>query len=316
MIANNKDRDHLRPFDARMIATGDGHWIYVEEVGRRGGRPCLFLHGGPGSGCQHLHRALFDPDRDHVFLFDQRGSGRSHPYLSLENNTTQKLIADIETLRQHFGIDRWLVTGGSWGSTLALAYAQEHSERVTALVLRAIFLGTRAEVLWAFDKGPRLFRPDLHEQFCRHLPQNERGDPVSNYVKRILDHRREVQAPAAQIWNAYERALSVLEPGAVLLPLTAEADARLPPTAIMEAHYIANDFFLRPDQLIANAHRLDGIPGIVIQGRYDLLCPPVSAHRLAQAWQGCELRYAEIAGHAITEKDVMGALRAAMTQLP
>lgn len=317
MIANNKDRDHLRPFDARMLATGDGHWIYVEEVGVRGGRPCLFLHGGPGSGCQHLHRALFNPDRDHVFLFDQRGSGRSHPHLSLENNTTQKLIADIEMLREHFGIERWLVTGGSWGSTLAVAYAQAHPDRVTALVLRAVFLGTRAEVLWAFDQGPRLFRPDLHEQFCQHLPPNERGDPISNYVKRLLDGRREVQAPAAYIWNAYERALSVLEPGAVILPQTPPgADTRLPPTAIMEAHYIAHDFFLTPDQLIAEAHRLSGIPGIVIQGRYDLLCPPHSAQRLARAWAGCELRYAELAGHAITERDVMTSLQAAIAQLP
>ncbi len=316
MIASNQNRDHLRPFDARMLATGDGHWIYVEEVGRRGGRPCVFLHGGPGSGCQHLHRALFDPDRDHMFLFDQRGAGRSHPHLSLDNNTTQKLISDIEMLREHFGIERWLVTGGSWGSTLALAYAQAHPSRVTALVLRAVFLGTRAEVRWAFDQGPRLFRPELHDEFCRHLPQQERADPVASYVTRLLDSRREVQAPAAHIWNAYERALSVLEPGAAVLPPAPGAEARLSPTAIMEAHYIAHDFFLKPDQLIAEAHRLSGIPGVIIQGRYDLLCPPLSAHRLARAWPGCELRYAETAGHAITEKDVMAALAAAIAQMP
>lgn len=314
MIANNQDRDHLRPFDARMIATGDGHWIYVEEVGQRGGRPCVFLHGGPGSGSQHLHRALFDPDRDHVFLFDQRGAGRSHPYLSLLNNTTQTLIADIEAIRQHFGIERWLVTGGSWGSTLALAYAQAHPGRVSALVLRAIFLGTRDEVAWAFDKGPRLFRPDLHEQFCQYLPPHERADPIRHYVRRLLDERREVHAPAAHIWNAYERALSSLEPGAVLLSAP-EAGERVPPTAIMEAHYIAHDFFLKPDQLISEAHRLANIPGVLIQGRYDLLCPPRAAHRLAQAWPGCELRYAETAGHAITEKGVMAALAAAISQM-
>lgn len=316
MIANNNTRDHLRPFDARMIAAGDGHWIYVEEVGRRGGRPCVFLHGGPGSGSQHLHRALFDPDRDHVFLFDQRGAGRSHPYLSLAHNTTQRLIADIETIRLHFGVERWLVTGGSWGSTLALAYAQAHPARVSALVLRAIFLGTRAEVLWAFEQGPRIFRPDLYDQFCQHLSVNERATPVASYVKRLLDPNVAVRAPAAHLWNAYERALSVLEPGAVVLPGAANNSDRLPPTAIMEAHYIAHDFFLRPDQLIVDAHRLAGIPGVVIQGRYDLLCPPLAAHRLAQAWPGCELQYAETAGHAITEKDVMAALSAAISQMP
>src|SRR5690606_7777250 len=160
----------LRPFDAVMLDVGDGHWIYVEEVGRRDGIPALFLHGGPGSGCQHAHRHLFDPERFYTILFDQRGAGRSHPHLSLEANTTRHLIADIERIRAHFGIERWLVVGGSWGSTLALAYAQAHPQRVSGIVLRAVFLGTRREVEWAFLDGPRTFRPDLYADFVSHLP--------------------------------------------------------------------------------------------------------------------------------------------------
>lgn len=307
----------LRPFDARMIDVGDGHWVYVEEVGKRGGRPCLFLHGGPGSGAQHAHRTLFDPDRDHAFLLDQRGAGRSHPYLSLKANTTQHLIADIETVRAHFGIDRWVVTGGSWGSTLALAYAQAHPQRVTGMVLRAIFLGTRAEIAWAFDQGPALFRPELHRAFRDWLPEAERGDFIAAYVRRLRDPDPAVHAPAAHMWNAYERALSELQPASPRLPDAIDwRTARLPPTPIVEAHYIAHDFFLAPDELAKGAHRLAGIPGVLVQGRYDLLCPPVSAGRIAAAWPGCRLQIMEAAGHSLTEPGVADAMRAAISNLP
>lgn len=314
MIMKPDERDRLRPFDARMIHAGDGHWLYVEEIGKRGGRPCLFLHGGPGSGSQHFHRALFDPERDHAFLFDQRGSGRSHPYLALKSNTTQHLVADIEAIRQHFGIERWLVTGGSWGSTLALAYAQAHPDRVNALVLRAVFLGTRQEVHWAFETGPRLFRPELYRAFVNWLPPAERADPVSAYVARLIDPDPQRHKPAAHVWNAYERALSVLNWNGSGLPGISEMGGRLPPTPIVEAHYIAHDFFLAPDQLLHNAPRLASIPGVIVQGRYDLLCPPVGAHQLANAWPGCRLQFVEMAGHAITEPGVLDALRDAIAE--
>lgn len=304
--------DALRPFDARMLAVGDGHWIYVEEVGKRGGRPCLFLHGGPGSGAQHAHRALFDPERDHAFLIDQRGAGRSHPYLSCHANTTRHLVADIETVRTHFGIGAWLVVGGSWGSTLALAYAQAHPERVRALVLRAIFLGTWAEVEWAFIEGPKLFRPELFAAFRDWLPAEERSDPLAAYIRRLTDPDRRVHAPAAQIWNAYERLLSELSPPPRGLPDAFDPDARVPPTPIMEAHYIANDFFLAPGALLGNAHALAGIPGVIVQGRYDLLCPPVNAFALSRAWPACRLQLIDAAGHAMTEPGVVEALRSAI----
>lgn len=307
--------EHLRPFDARMIKVSDRHWIYVEEVGTRGGRPIVFLHGGPGSGAQHAHRTLFDAARDHAFLFDQRGAGRSHPYLATADNTTQNLVADIETLRAHFGIERWLVVGGSWGSTLALAYAEAYPERVSGLVLRAIFLGTSREVQWAFVDGPKTFRPDAFAAFRDWLPARERHDPLAAYVRRLTDAAAPDRTEAAHVWNAYERILSEINPATSTIPKSFSKDARVPPTPIIEAHYITNDFFLEPGQLLANADRLAGIPGAIIQGRYDLLCPPENACALAAAWRGSQLQIIDTAGHAMTEPGVLDAMRAAITEL-
>jgi proline iminopeptidase len=308
--------EKFRPFDARMIGVGGGHWLYVEEVGRKGGRPCLFLHGGPGSGSQHGHRALFDPERDHAFLFDQRGAGRSHPFLSCDANTTQNLIADIEAIRAHFNIERWLVAGGSWGSTLALAYAEAFPARVSSLVLRAIFLGSRREVEWAFVDAARTFRPELFAAFRDWLPAAERDDPLQSYLRRLCDPDRAVRARAAHVWHAYERALSGLSPEVRDFPPEPSPDARTPPTPIIEAHYIANSFFLEPGQLLANAGRLAGIPGVIVQGRYDLLCPPAAAYALARAWPDAKLQIIDGAGHAMTEPGVMDAMRAAIARLP
>lgn len=305
----------LRPIDAIMLDVGDGHWLYVEEVGRRGGVPALFLHGGPGSGSQHMHRRLFDPERFHAVLFDQRGAGRSHPYLSTAANTTRHLVADIETIRRHFGFDKMLIVGGSWGATLAIAYAEAHPERVAGMVLRAIFLGTEEEVRWAFDEGPRRFRPELHRAFVDGLPESERADPVAAYVARITGSDAGARLAAAHRFNAYERALSELDPGCASLPDPAAMPQRLPPTAIMEAHYIRNGFFLEPGELLANAHRLAGIPGVLVQGRYDLLCPPAAAFALHEAWPGSRLTFIETAGHAMTEAGVEEAMRQALNEL-
>lgn len=306
----------LRPYDARMLSVGDGHWLYVEEVGRRDGYPALFLHGGPGSGAQHMHRRIFDPERHRAILFDQRGAGRSHPYLSLTANTTDHLIDDIERIRTHFAIDKWLVAGGSWGSTLALAYAERYPQRVAGLVLRAVFLGTAEEVDWAFITGPKTFRPDLYADFVAMLPGPEQRDPLISYIRRILHPDRAVHFAAVQAWYEYERALSQLAPAATRLSVPATCtQGRLPPTPIIEAHYIRNNFFLAPGQLLAQADRLAGIPGAIVQGRYDLLCPPLVAHTLAQAWPGSELTFVEAAGHAMTEADVTDRMRQAVTDL-
>lgn len=306
----------IRPFDARMLAVGNGHWLYVEQCGKAGGRPCLFLHGGPGSGAQHAHRNLFDPERDHIILFDQRGAGRSHPYLSLTDNTTDALIADIELIRSHFGLERWLVVGGSWGSTLALAYAERHPERVAGLVIRAVFLGTRSEVEWAFVDGPRTFRPELYDAFAARLPPSEQDAPLASYVRRLTSNDARISAPAAHVWNAYERALSEIAPTDARLPDGSACDHdRLPPTPIVEAHYISNDFFLEPGQLLRNAERLRGIPGTIVQGRYDLLCPPRAAYALSQAWPDAKLILLDHAGHAMSEPGVADALRRAIANM-
>ncbi len=305
----------LRPFDARMIAVGDGHWIFVEEIGTKGAVPAIFLHGGPGSGAQHSHRAIFDPARHHAFLFDQRGAGRSHPHLSCTANTTQHLVADIEGIRQHYAIEKWMVVGGSWGSTLALAYAEAYPERVTGLVLRAIFLGTDREVEWAFVRAPQIFRPELFEDFRDWLPDNERTDPLQAYVRRLTDPDPAIHTPAAHRWNAYERTLSELKPSAIRLPATFEPGARLPPTPILEAHYIANSFFLKPGQLLDQAHRLSNIPGTIVQGRYDLLCPPGNAYALHRAWPKSHLEIIADAGHAMTESSVAETMRDAISAL-
>jgi proline iminopeptidase len=303
----------LRPFDARMLAVGDNHWIYVEEVGRRDGIPALFLHGGPGSGAQHAHRSLFDARRFHAVLFDQRGAGRSHPYLSLEANTTAHLVADIEAIREHFGFDTWLIVGGSWGSTLALAYAEAFPHRVRGLVLRAIFLGTRAEAQWAFVEGPRLFRPDLYADFVGLLPEDKRADPLGAYLDLLADPDPAAHGPAARAWHAYERALSKLAPAQTRLEALGEG--RLPPTPIVEAHYIRNDFFLEPGQLLREAGRLADIPGVIVQGRYDLLCPPKSAYALQQAWPACRLQMLESVGHCMSEPGVADAMTEAVRAL-
>lgn len=305
----------LRPFDARMLNVGDGHWIYVEEVGTRGACPILFLHGGPGSGSQHYHRSLFDPARHHAILFDQRGAGRSHPFLSLDANTTDHLIADIERIREHFGIERWIVTGGSWGSTLGLAYAEAHPDRVAGLVLRAIFLGTRREVDWAFVDGPQIFRPDLYADWTSLLGAEEQSKPLQSYLARLESPDPAIKSAAARMWSAYERSLSELLPSSIRIALQSEREPSLPPTPIVEAHYIRNDFFFAPDQLLRNAKRLEGIPGALIQGRYDLLCPPVTAQAVADAWPGAKLMFIDKAGHAMTEPGVLDAMREAITTL-
>lgn len=314
-ISLSGDPALLRPFDAVMLSVGDGHWLYVEQVGRPDGQPVLFLHGGPGSGAQHMHRSLFDPAIFNAVLFDQRGAGRSHPYLGRSANTTAHLVADIERIRTHLGIDTWFVAGGSWGSTLALAYAEQYPDRVRGLVLRAVFLGTKREVEWAFIDGPKQFRPELYDAFVDFLPPSERSDPLSAYVARLTNPDPAVHVPAVHVWHAYERALSELVPGPAILPTQLTGSEHLPPTPLMEAHYIAHEFFLPEGVLLDNVARLEGIPGVIVQGRYDLLCPPAAAYALASRWPECRLQVIETAGHAATEAGVAAAMKEALGQL-
>jgi proline iminopeptidase len=304
-----------RPIDAIMLDVGDGHWIYVEEIGTRGTIPALFLHGGPGSGSQHNHRLLFDPARFHAILFDQRGAGRSHPYLATHANTTQHLVADIERIRTHFGFEQMLIVGGSWGSTLALAYAEAYPDRVSGLVLRAVFLGSDAEVDWAFRRAPAELRPDLYDNFVTALPEPERADPLKAYVDRLTSADPIVRDPAARQWFQFERTLSEFAPATTTLPDVLPAEGRVPPTPLIEAHYIANSFFLKPGELLDGAARLGSIPGVIVQGRYDLLCPPRAAFEIAKRWPGSRLEILPDAGHAMTDPGVFEAMKIAVDRV-
>lgn len=305
---------HPAVFATHRLEVGGGHTLTVEEVGNPDGLPAVFLHGGPGSGCHAGHRALFDGSRDRAVLFDQRGAGRSTPRGSLVANTTHHLVADIECIRERLGIARWLVVGGSWGATLALAYAERHPERVTGLVLRSVFLGTRREVEWAFLDGPRTFRPELLAAFLDLLTPEERRDPLAAYWRRMADPDRAVHAPAAWRWHDVEGILSTLAPSKTL-PRDASAIEGLPATPFVEAHYLQHDCFLEPDELVARADRLAGIPGRIVQGRYDLLCPPSSAARLTAAWPDARTEIVERAGHLISEPDIQAAVVKAINEL-
>src|ERR1700730_12438061 len=308
--------DPFAPLTSGQLAVGDGHDIYVESVGREGGIPAVYLHGGPGSGCPPDPRRLFDPERFHAVLFDQRGAGRSRPKGRREDNTLPHLIADMEMIREKFGFERWMIVGGSWGATLALAYAQAHSDRVTGIVLRATFLGTRAELEGAFiDALPR-FYPGLSDDFLGVLPTEQRDRPLDAYWRRILDSDPAVHGPAARAWHDTERILSEHAPGRVRLdPHSLNSTRALPLTPFMEAHYFRNDCFMKPGQLLAEAGKLKGIPGLIVQGRYDLLCPPATSHALNAVWPDSEIRFVESAGHSLYDAGVRDAVMKAIADL-
>ena len=314
--ATGKRSDPFAPLTSQHITVGDNHEIYVESVGRADGIPAVYLHGGPGSGCQPDHRRLFDPERFHAVLFDQRGAGRSRPKGRREDNTLLALIADMEQIREKFGFERWMVIGGSWGATLALAYAQAHPDRVTGIVLRATFLGTAAELEDAFLRALPRFFPDLNGDFLGVLPPDERKQPLENYYRRILDSDPAVHGPAARAWHDTEQILSQHEPGRVRLdPASLTASRALPATPFMEAHYFCNDCFMKPGQLLAEAGKLRGIPGLIVQGRYDLLCPPATAHALGALWPDSEIRLVEGAGHSLYDRSVRDAVMKAIADL-
>jgi proline iminopeptidase len=311
-----KRADPFAPLTSEQLATGDGHEIYVETVGRADGLPAVYLHGGPGSGCQPDHRRLFDPERFHAVLFDQRGAGRSRPKGRREDNTLPHLIADMEMIRERFGFPRWMIVGGSWGATLALAYAQAHPDRVSGIVLRATFLGTHSELEGAFlDALPR-FHPGLSDDFVGLLPEAERATPLEVYWRRILDADPAVHGPFARAWHDTERILSEHMPSRTRLdPSSLKSSGALPATPFMEAHYFANGCFMKRDQLLEQAGKLAGIPGVIVQGRYDLLCPPSTSHALAARWPQSEIRIIEGAGHTLYDPGVRDAVMKAIADI-
>jgi proline iminopeptidase len=300
----------IGPFETGYLPLSDGHVMYWEQVGNPRGKPVLFLHGGPGAGAGAVHRRFFDPNFWRVILFDQRGAGRSKPLGSLIANTTPHLVEDIETLRKFLGLERWLLFGGSWGSTLALAYAQAHPEAVMGAVLRGIFLGRLAEVEWFLHGMQRVF-PDAHAAFLQFLPEAERGDLLANYLKRLTDPDPQIHEPAARTWSIYEGSCSTLLPSFEAVSAFAQ-DRSAIGLARIEAHYFARDLFLPSDGLLNHMTGMRNIPGEIIQGRYDMICPAQSAFELAAAWPAARLTLVPDAGHSALEPGIRTALIAAL----
>jgi proline iminopeptidase len=298
----------IEPYDAGTIDVGDGHTLYWERCGTRGAKPVVFLHGGPGSGISPGQRRQFDPARYDILLFDQRGCGRSTPFASLDNNTTWDLVDDIEKLRVDvMGVERWMVFGGSWGSTLSLAYAQTHPDRVTELVLRGIFLFRRGEVDWLYKYGASELFPEEWERFVDFIPAGERGDLVEAYHKRLTGDDPAVQLEAAKRWSMWEGVTVTLLPDAAMIAEFTE-DQHAIPIARIENHYMRNHGWLDEGQLLANAGRLRGIPGIIVQGRHDCCTPPAAAWDLKKAWPEVELQIVDDGGHLYTEPGITDGL--------
>jgi proline iminopeptidase len=295
-------------FDQGQLQVSPLHTIHYEQCGQPEGKPALFLHGGPGGGCNARSRRFHDPDAYRLVLFDQRGCGRSTPHAALEGNTTWDLVADIERLREHLGIERWQVFGGSWGSTLALAYAQTHPERVSELVLRGIFMLRRAELLWFYQHGASELFPDAWEQYLAAIPEVEHGDLIGAYHRRLTHPDAEVQLAAARAWSIWEAATSFLIQDPAHIEASA-GDAFALAFARIECHYFVNGGFFRGDgQLLADVHRIRRIPGVIVQGRYDVVCPPRSAWDLHRAWPEAEFIMVPDAGHAAFEPGIVDAL--------
>ena len=296
----------IDPFDQRVMDVGGGHRIYVEQCGNPRGLPVIVLHGGPGGGCSPAMRRYFDPDVYRVILFDQRGCGRSRPHASIEENTTWHLLQDIEAIRTVLGIDRFIVFGGSWGATLALIYAISHPDRVSQLVLRGIFLMTRAELDWFYGGGAGAFFPELWARFVNPIPQGERKNLIAAYNRRLFSGNLMDETRFGRTWANWENALaSVYNEG----PIGESPAEYARAFSRLENHYFQNGGFLQTDGwILRERHRIEHIPAAIIQGRYDMICPPVSAWKLADGWDNCVLRMIPMAGHALSEPGISAEL--------
>lgn len=300
----------IDPYGTGFLRLDDRHAMYWEQSGNPRGVPVIFLHGGPGAGATSAHRRFFDPYHYRIVVFDQRGAGRSTPHGAIEDNTTPILVADIERLRLHLGIDRWHVFGGSWGSTLALAYAQTHPERVRSLTLRGIFLGRKPELDWFLYGIGNVF-PEAWQAFAGHLPAAERADLLGNYWRRLIDPDPAIHLAAARAWSAYEGSCSTLLPSPETVQAFSE-DRMALGLARIEAHYFRNSLFMAENALIDGVARIRHIPGTIVQGRYDMVCPIVSADLLAKAWPEARYHIVADAGHSAMEPGIRAQLVAAM----
>lgn len=308
MTARRTFYPEIEPYRTGALQVSPEHTLYFEESGNPSGKPVIFLHGGPGGGTSPKQRRFFDPSRYRIVLFDQRGCGKSRPHASLNENTTWHLVDDIEKLRQHLGVERWQVFGGSWGSTLALAYAETHPDRVTELVLRGIFLLRRWELEWFYQRGTSLLFPDAWKKYEELIPEAERSDMISAYHRRLTSPDREVQREAARVWSVWEASTSHLVPDAGYIQSSAGDEFSLA-FARIEAHYFQNGGFLeRENQLIENVGVIRHLPAVIVQGRYDVVCPMQSAWELKRAWPEARLVIVPDAGHSAFEPGILHEL--------
>lgn len=298
----------IEPYKTHRLKVSPIHEIYVEEVGNPQGQPVVFLHGGPGAGLSPKHRRYFDPKHYRIILFDQRGAGQSTPHASLEDNTTWHLVEDIEAIRKHFKIPKWLVFGGSWGSTLALAYAQTHPTSVTGLVLRGIFLCREEEILWFYQKGVDLIFPDLFEKYVSVIPESERGDIPGAFYRRLTSPDEKTRIQAAKAWSEFEGATIKLIPNKEAIAAFG-AEHMSVAIARIECHFFQNKcFFPEDNYLINNVAKIRHIPAVIVHGRYDVVCPFKNAWDLSKAWPEAKLEIIADAGHAADEPGIMDAL--------
>ncbi len=304
----------IEPFATEMLDVGDGHQLYVEQCGNADGIPVVFIHGGPGGGISPDNRRFFDPDRYHVVLFDQRGAGQSLPHAEIEHNDTRHLIADLEQIRSHLDIDRWVLFGGSWGSTLALLYAQAHPDHCLALILRGIFLNRPEDFDWLYRDGTRRIFPDYWKDLLAMIPPEEHNDLPLAYYRRINGDDKDLARKAATEWSRFEGRCATLYPNPELVESFLEPDSAWHFARIC-THFFVNRLFMTPNQILHNMHRLAGIPGIIIHGRYDMICAPDQAWDLHQAWPDSDLQWIDDAGHSATEPGTTKALVKATDRL-
>ena len=303
----------LDPYSQQIMQTGDGHQIYVEECGNPEGVPVIVLHGGPGGGCSPVMRRYFDASKYRIILFDQRGCGRSRPLASVKNNNTGNLVSDIEMIRTALSIERWVVFGGSWGATLALIYSQNYPDYVTHIVLRGVFLMTKRELDWFYGGGAGQFWPDAWGHFIEKIPENERGDLIAAYHRRLFSGDLRIEMQYGRIWSAWENALASIYSNGNGGEPSGEYSRTF---ARLENHYFTNKGFLESDShILQNMDKISKIPGFIVQGRYDMICPPKSAWDLAKAWPNSDLRLIRNAGHAMSEPGISAELVKIMDQI-
>jgi len=304
----------IKPYQTHRLAVDPPHELYLEESGNPDGIPVLFVHGGPGMGSQPRNRCFFDPERYRIVLFDQRGAGRSTPHAELAGNDTQALVADMERIREFLGIERWVLFGGSWGSTLSLVYAETFPSRVLAMVLRGIFLVRREDLVWFYQHGASRVFPDHWQEYLEQIPEEEHDDLMGAYHRRLAGENEIARMAAAKAWSLWEANCATLRPNHEVVERYADPHTALA-TARIEAHYFVNDAFLVDGQILANAHRLADIPGYIVHGRYDMICPVDNAFALHAAWPAAELQIIRDAGHSATEPGITDALVRATQQL-